>query len=368
MKTHKLAGPICALLLTALGASSAVAQTSTASILFTRIVNQPGEEDSYGIRLGRVQPSGEGMTWLTPRIYGVWFHGGGWSPGGSAVVYERSNPGGASSQLYVINRQGGNLRQITTGPGGNSDGSWGPNGIIAFINGNNEIDEIASRDCLGTVRPDGTQQRIVFCPSRPPGAEHSRYVALSQPQWSADGKSVYVVAGSSEGSLEPHMWFSDVYRVNVATGTAARLARQAFTGRLLEEFPLTIAPDGTHGVYAGDPMQAIDFATNTLRPLSTRGDHPVYSRDGRKIAFGRENSEGRWRLYVMKADGSNVRPAMANPDPGSEYLPFDWSFDGTRVLVNTYLGDDSVLIVDLRTKTAKPVIRGNVEDRAWFHR
>jgi hypothetical protein len=229
MKTHKLAGSICALLLTVLGASSAVAQTSTASILFMREFDQPGNSNAYGIRLGRVQPSGEGVAWLTPLIYGVSFHGDGWSPQGAAVVYERSPLGRGTSQLYVVNRQGGNVRQITTGPTDNTRASWGPNGIIAFVNRDNEIDDTTSRDCLATVRPDGTQQHIVFCPPRPPGAENSTYVVMSEPQWSADGKCVYVVTGTDDGNAQPRKWFSDAYRVNVATGTAVRLTRQVFT-------------------------------------------------------------------------------------------------------------------------------------------
>jgi len=367
MKKHKLAGPICALLLTALGASPAVAQTNTASILFIRAVNPPGPGNS-GLRLGRVQPSGEGVAWLTPFVSGVEFHGGGWSPGGAAVVYVRSASDGSPSQLHVVNRQGGNERQITTGPGGNGKASWGPNGIIAFVNANNELDEITSRDCLGTVRPDGTQQHIVFCPPHPPGTENSRYIVLSQPQWTPNGNSVLVEAGSSEGSLEPRMWFSDVYRVNVTTGTAVRVGRQVFSGDLFVRYTLAIAPDGTHGVYGGNPMHTIDFATNTLRPISTSGDDPVFSKDGRKVAFDKENSHGLRRVYVMNADGSNIRPALANPERGSEYVPDDWSFDGTRVLVNQFLGSTGVQIIDLRTNTARPVINDTVEDRAWFHR
>jgi len=368
MKTHKLAGSICALLLTVLGASSAVAQTSTASILFMREFDQPGNSNAYGIRLGRVQPSGEGVAWLTPLIYGVSFHGDGWSPQGAAVVYERSPLGRGTSQLYVVNRQGGNVRQITTGPTDNTRASWGPNGIIAFVNRDNEIDDTTSRDCLATVRPDGTQQHIVFCPPRPPGAENSTYVVMSEPQWSADGKCVYVVTGTDDGNAQPRKWFSDAYRVNVATGTAVRLTRQVFTEAINVRRPLAIAPDGMHGVYGGDPMQAIDFATDTLRPLSTRGDLPVYSQDGRKIAFARQNSKGFRRTYVMKADGSDVRPALANPAPATEYVPSDWSFDGTRVLVDAFGGIESAMIIDLRTKTATPLIQGYVDVGAWFHR
>ncbi|HET6804973.1 MAG TPA: hypothetical protein VFH59_05950 [Frateuria sp.] len=365
MKNHKLAGSI-ALLLTALGAASAAAQTTTASILFTR----PFYRSTDGARamlLDRVKPSGAGVARLAPLLYGVDYRRAGWSPSGAAVVYEASQQSSAwqHSQLYVVDRQGGPTHRITAGPGTHTFASWGPNGTVAFITDDNQL----NHDCLGTVRADGTHQRILFCPPREAGMT-TRYMALSAPQWAASGKSVYVTAGTDEGGLEPRLWFSNVYRVNVSTGAAVKLAGQVFEGiNTGPEYSLTIAPDGTHGVYDSNPMNALDFAINTLTPLASGGGYLRYSKDGRKIAFARQEGPGIGHLhvYVMRADGSHIHPALVNPDPDADYTPVDWSFDGTRLLVNKWKGDTWLQIVDLRNNTARTVVRGTADNGAWFH-
>lgn len=358
MKTHKLASSICALLLTALGASSAVAQTNTASILFRRVFYEPVTE-TFRVELGRVKPSGEDVVRLAPFTVGVENFAPSWSPAGAAVVYTATEPNVfRAAQLYVVNRQGGNLRRITTGPGSHRDASWGPNGIIAFATDDNR----PSHYCLGTVRPDGTQQRILFCPPRPAGAADD-YMLLSRPQWSASGKSVYVVADTDEG-VDGNRSFSNTYRVNVSTGAVVKLTGRVIAGSIRH---LTIAPDGKHGVYEGGPMQVVDFATDTLRPLPTGGFSPLYSRDGRKIAFARSDT-GYLRVYVMHADGSHLHPIQVNPDPEANYQPFDWSFDGTRVLVTKEnAGEEHVQIIDLRTYAVTRVVHGGAGLGAWFH-
>ena len=70
MKTNKLAGSICALLLTALGASSAFAQSSTASILFTRTLYR-AVDGTHGSQLYRIKPSGSDLALLMPVTYGT---------------------------------------------------------------------------------------------------------------------------------------------------------------------------------------------------------------------------------------------------------------------------------------------------------
>ncbi|MGN2254933.1 TolB family protein [Frateuria sp. GZRe12] len=358
MKTHKLAGSVFALLLTALGASSAVAQTNTAAILFTRVFYEP-VTDTFRMELGRVKPSGEDVVRLAPFTYGVENFDPAWSPAGAAVVYTATEPNvGRPAQLYVVNRQGGNLRKITTGPGRHRGASWGPNGIIAFITDDNR----PSHYCLGTVRPDGTQQRILFCPPRPTGATDD-YMLLSRPQWSPSGNSVYVVADTDEG-VDGSRSFSNTYRVNVSTGAVVKIAGRVIPGSIRH---LTIAPDGKHGVYEGDPLQVIDFATGTLRPLPTYGFSPLYSRDGRKIAFSRSD-DGYLHVYVVHTDGSHLHPIQVNPDPEADYEPFDWSFDGTRVLVTKQkAGEAHVQIIDLRNYTVTRVIHGGAGLGAWFH-
>ena len=360
MKNHKLAGSICALLLTALGASTAAAQTSTASILVTRPIYR--FDGAHGSQLYRVQPSGQNLTTLVPVTYGVDIQNPGWSPGGSSVVFEafarEANDSYSGWQLYAVNRQGGSPRQLTTGNGEHSHPLWGPNGIIAFVNG----------ACLGAVRADGTQQHIVFCPPHESGQRTSYPLHLFQ--WTASGNGVLIEASGDEGGLEPELLFSTVYRVNVSTGFATKLAAQVFESGGGD---LTIAPDGQHGVYGGSPMLALDFASNSVTPLPAGGANPTYSPDGSKIAFLHSNDpsnpDEHLRIYIMRADGSNVHPAPAQTTNPDVYIPSisTWSADGTRLLFNQVGNNQWVRMIDLRTKTSRNVTNGVAGQHAWFH-
>ena len=354
MKNHKLAGSICALLLAAFGASTAAAQTSTASILVTRPIYR--FDGAHGSQLYRVQPSGQDLTTLVPVTYGVDILNPSWSTGGSSVVFEAGYIGW---QLYVVNRQGGAPRQLTTGDGEHSHPLWGPNGIIAFVT------RKGHGQCLATVRGDGTDQHIVFCPVGVPG--ESWNIGVKVLRWTASGNGVLLAAQADEGGLEPEKWYSEIYRVNVSTGAAVKLTSQVFDGG---ERDLAITPDGKHGVYSGGPMQAIDLTTNTLTPLATDGLHQVYSPDGAKIAFLRYEADIKtWRIYIMRADGTNVHRAPAqttNPDVYNNSIS-DWSPDGTRLLFNQIGNNQWVRMIDLRNKTSRNVTNGVASERAWFH-
>jgi len=365
MKTNKLAGSLCALLLTALGTSSAVAQTSTASILFAR-AHYRAIDGAKGDALYRVKPSGTNVALLDPAIYGWGIGDGSWSPSGASAVYVKvklsSNNPTNSSQLYVVDRQGASPRQITTGSYWHDQPLWGPNATIAYVTTTDGLVE-----CLGTVRADGTNQHIVFCPPRQSGT--SPYLSLSLARWTAGGNSVLVAAGAEQGGLEPEKWYSNVYRVNVSTGAAVQLAAQVFNSD--QERQLAIAPDGAHGVYDGSPMYSIDFASNTVTPLPTAGYDPVYSPDGRKVAFLRNETNGSpyySNVYSIHPDGSHLRMLTSDANPYLTYASVaDWSWDSTRVLVNQ-VGDDRWLhVIDLRDGSARNVTKGTAGKHAWFH-
>jgi Tol biopolymer transport system component len=360
MKNHKLAGSICALLLTALGASTAAAQTSTSEILFARTAYR-AYDDTHGSALYRVNSSGTGAAQLASVTYGSDYVHGSWSPSGAAVVYEVDQQGDnrgsyVSAQLYVVDRQGGSLQQITTGTSAHQNPLWAPNsGIIAY----------EEKGCLATIRANGSSQHIVFCAPRDPDMGSSPRIQLLR--WTASGTSVLVVAGANEGGLDPQMWYSDVYRVNVSTGLATKLTQQAFTSG---GFELAIAPDGTHGVYGGNPMQLIDFATNTLTPLPTSGGtHMMYSPDGTKIAFLKRDTTSPYaqNVYVMNADGSHVRE-LTQSTPYKTYLSIaGWSRNSTRVLANLAGNDWWMRLIDVQDKTTVNVARGTALVGAWLH-
>jgi dipeptidyl aminopeptidase/acylaminoacyl peptidase len=88
---------------------------------------------------------------------------------------------------------------------------------------------------------------------------------------------------------------------------------------------------------------------------------PVWSPDGRQLAYGSGTLAGR-RLSIAAADGTGV--AQELPCPGTHCEPTDWSPDGRHLIVNTGLATTrarpgDVWSVPLETgASAKPILSG----------
>lgn len=337
----------------AMGAPCIAQTASTPSILFSRTY-VAGDGSSYSA-VYRVKPSGEQVVPLTLVAPGSNFRPGDWSPNGGRIVYEDHLVyGSAQSQLVVVDRQGVGDRQITSGNYMHQEPSWGPNGLVAFISdrGNHNL-------CLSLAHSDSQGQQDLFCPDifdRP-----GEPMTLSTPKWNPSGKAVIFEAAAWQDNLEESDWVSHVYRVNVTTGATVELTRQ----HLPDQTELTVAPDVTQGVYgpryAVGTMYRVDFRTGTLTQLGS-GRSPKYSRDGSMVAFDQGN-----QVYVMNADGSNVHPVMADPDPSAGYSVADWSSDGTRLLVNKTGLAPLMEIVDLATGATRDIGVGSAAYNGWYH-
>lgn len=340
---------LTAALVVPVGAAQAA---STASILFSRTHTAPN--GSTYTSLYRVKPSGQNVVPLTSAEAGTHYQPGSWSPSGSSVVYEHLRDGAPGrSQLFVVDRQGGSPHRITSGAYLHQQPSWGPGGMVAYIadRGNHNL-------CLAVVHADGQGQRDLFCPhifDRP-----TEPMTLSTPQWTPSGKSVVFEAAAYEDDLDGP-WISHVYRVNVTTASVVPLTEQD----LSEQTALAVAPDTKQGIYAymhgDDSMYRVNFATGTQTQLGI-GSSPRYSPDSSKVAFDKGG-----QIFVMNADGSNVRAAIANPNPNAVYSVADWSWNGTRLLVNKVGENQRMQIVDLATGTATTVTDGTAAQDGWYH-
>jgi hypothetical protein len=327
--------------------------TSTASILFSRTY-VAGDGSTYS-GVYRMKPTGEQTVPLTFALAGVTFHPGGWSPDGTRFVYEQLISDWArESQLIVADRQGTGDRQITSGHYIHRQPSWGPGGQIAFISdrGNHKL-------CLSLAHADGRAQRDLFCPDifdLP-----TEPMTLSTPKWNPSGQSVIFEAAAWKDNLFDPPWVSHVYRVNVTTGAVVELTRQ----KLPDQTELTVAPNVKEGVYGPryliGQMYRVDFVTGTLTPL-VDGRAPKYSRDGKQVAFDQGN-----QVYVMNADGTSVHPVIADPDPNANYSVADWSWDGSRLLVNKTGMASQMQMVDLATGAARNLGAGSAAYQGWYH-
>jgi Tol biopolymer transport system component len=107
-----------------------------------------------------------------------------------------------------------------------------------------------------------------------------------------------------------------------------------------------ISPDGTRAALsvtegANEDIWIWDFARETLDPL-TRNEgedgYPVWSPDGKRIAFHTHQKDAGGSVYWKAADGTGTEEAVGS-FPGQEIFPWSWSGDGKTLAVRTgYLG------------------------------
>ncbi|MCA1637998.1 MAG: FG-GAP-like repeat-containing protein [Acidobacteria bacterium] len=105
-----------------------------------------------------------------------------WSPDGSRLAFARSINDGRYTEIYTMNVNGSDVRQITISPGGYTSGShspdWSPDsGRLAFTM---PADEFAPDD-LALVNPDGTYLQLIL--------ENFDFV-INVPKWSPDGTKI----------------------------------------------------------------------------------------------------------------------------------------------------------------------------------
>lgn len=302
---------------------------------------------------------------LTPAVDGIQDTGASWSPNGTRLVFERRDAGKHGRGLLFVADRAGNVRRLVSGPGPYRTPAWGPRDEIAFVSVR------GSQQCLSLVGADGRHRRDLFCP-----AESTE---IMRPAWSPDGTTLYVATGFYSGRLEP-VWHAQAWRVDAASGAALKLAEE----EMVEPRTLTFSPDGTRGIYSdGYPteMTLVDFRTGGSAPLGV-GCFPSWSPDGSRIAFTGEVYEvgEQFRyyqpLFVMRADGSQVRRITSSRVDNHIYAPADWSRDGVRVLANrTVFTDPSVThkrialrIIDVDSGTVTRMPAGYAEPGAWFER
>lgn len=354
--------------LTATPAPPTHAHRLDGSILFSRAQLDPDTTVSGSSLWLSTPTAGRDARSLTPAAKGTIDGSATWSPHGTLVAFQRGLLGAASGDRYdiqLMDRRGGKLHQLTTGAGNFENPVWGPRNRIAYVS------TYADRSCLSLIEYTGRRQRDLFCPPSP--------TQVMRPMWSRDGSSIFIAAGYYAGRIEP-VWRALAYRVDVATGAAELLNDELMD----EPRALEFSPDGTRGLYsdayAGD-LTLVEFATGS-RTVLGRGYAPRWSKDGRRIAFtGEVFEEGpdfRFYepLYVMDADGGNVRRVTRSRVDNHAYTAADWSDDGVHLLVNRRIYLDPALtiprhalrIINVDSREVTALSEGYASPGAWFQR
>lgn len=229
-----------------------------------------------------------------------------WSPDGSRIAFTTREDDDVR-QIHVVDTDGSNHRQLTTVESMvQSNRVWSPDGTqLAYISNRNRQGNIYVLNA-----DDGSDERLVATSS-------SLMYALA---WSPDGTQIAVTASTREGTDE----------IFVVAARGGELRRLTFGWG---SFPAW-SPDSTRIAFRGEredgtDIYVIDVASGVEQRLTT---HPTpdfnarWSPDGMQIAFlSYREPDGAQRLYLMNADGSDVR-SVTDMNAASP----DWSPDGTQ--------------------------------------
>jgi TolB protein len=203
---------------------------------------------------------------------------------------------GQNGAIFVMNADGKLAHRLTT-PSGSGDiqPDWSRDGsLIVFQR------EYSDKPYeIWTVRPDGSEPTLVD-PDCPPGLPPGDICEESSPAWSPDGR--FIAFSWAYGKVRP----------------------------VLGEDTIEVAAIGVMDADGGNVRQV----TQRVRPTHSEDGEPVWSPDGKQIAFVRLNITARPRartaIFVVNADGSGLKRLTPWSLNGKDHP--DWSPDGREIL------------------------------------
>ncbi|HEX2111694.1 MAG TPA: DPP IV N-terminal domain-containing protein [Gaiellaceae bacterium] len=233
-----------------------------------------------------------------------------WSPDGRRIVFRSTRDG--NDEIYVMRADGTNQHRLTRNPDEDRSPAWSPDG--------SRIVWASVRDFnldLWSMDADGSNERRL---TEGGGNEY--------PSWSPDGRRI-VFQSFRDGAD------GEIYVMDAAGENERRLTRNPAP----DSFPAW-SPDGRWILFASTRFGSSDLflmrpdgsGVRRLTADAANEAFPAWSPDGKRIAFAsdrgvtREERQAlpgdvppRFQLYVMDADGGNVRRLTRGP--GSDFLP-----------------------------------------------
>ena len=328
------------------------------SIVFTRTSSE-GDSYSNFRQLFLVRPDGTDLE-AVPNTAST-ATGPAWSPDGSALLYvERYDGRGGefSGDVYSVRPDGTARTPVVKHPGTDDNPTWAPNGrSIAFTSAAFLYPRMQG---VWTASLEGTGRQLVARggedPSWRPGFEASATVPpvatessrrrLAYVAASELGFDLFVVRPSGNrarrltdhGRTQNPEWSPDHTQIAYTTSHGGIRVLSVRTGvdrkvaRVYGVQGLAWSPSGLRLAWGDfEGLSILDLVSGHRRRITVGGGwsrDPVWSPDGRQLAFSRESSIGQTDIMTMSASGKRLR--RVTHLGGMEGQP-DWSPDGRSI-------------------------------------
>jgi TolB protein len=214
-----------------------------------------------------------------------------WSPDGRRIAFASTREA-MLPQIFIMNANGSGARRVTDPADGHAEGgvSWSPDGSRLVF----------------ACRPPATP-REELCVIDSDGADRRRLLPDGwrglQPAWSPDGQAIAFAGGAPGQPGFLNLW--------------------------------TVSPSG------GEPR---------LLGVNSSGEEPAWSPDGAWLAFRATRpppppfAAGLPEVFIMRADGTERRPLISDMSPLESSYAATWSPDGQRLAFVRY-GETGTLYV-----------------------
>ena len=277
------------------------------------------------------------------------------SPDGMYISFVSARQGATKPQIWLMDRRGGEAKKITDLKADLEDYEWAPDG---------------KRIALALHDPDYTDSAKT---------KVRKPFVMDRFQFKADIKG-YLDSGAV------HLYVFDV---------ATKKLEQLTSGRYDEESPVW-SPDGTKLAFVSNRSDDPDKNQNTdiyvmearkgasMKPLTTwsgSDNDPVWSPDGKQIAYRRSTASGNFLMYdqpmlaVVSTDGSGGEPRLFSAAQDRPVRNPRWSKDGKSIGVlvdddrQVYVGQYNLADGTFTKRVGGDRAFGNLEpagDNAWL--